>query len=331
MLKSKTSAIKKILAIRTDRFGEFILTLPAIHALKEKFPGALLTVMANPYSAQLIKRSPDVDAIIEYKESDFNGFSGTLKLALIIKSNNFDAAIIFNPKRKFNIAAFLAGIPLRVGYDRKWGFLLNRKISDLKHHGIKHEMEYNFDLIKTIGVETGEIVFNISIDKDDDEKVSSILSKANVGSFCVVHPWTSNADKQWPVSRFIELIRRLVDELNQTVVLIGGKDEVASADSFVAGLGRNILNLSGRLTLSECAALLKKSRFLISNDSGPVHLAAAVKIPVIAIFRRGLPGVSSRRWGPCCKGNLVIEKENLSDITVEEILLAVKKLSSGKS
>lgn len=326
MLKAKPGKISKILAIRTDRFGEFILTLPAIHALKEKFPAASISLMASSYSSQLVKNSPDINELIEYSDTDKKNFFRVLGFSGLLRAKKFDLAVIFNPKKEFNLMVFFARVPLRVGYARKWPFLLNKKIKDLKHLGLKHEVEYNLDLIKAIGVETEDRVFNISIDREDEETVNSLLSKANVDSFCVIHPWTSNAVKQWPVNRFIELSKRLVDDFKQTIVLIGGKDEISLADSFLASLGREILNLTGKLTLRQSAALLKRARFLVSNDSGPIHLAAAFNTPVVAIFRSGLPGVSSRRWGPFGSRHIIIENDNIQEISVGEVLSASKRI-----
>ncbi len=331
MSKSNTSAIKKILAIRTDRFGEFTLTLPAIHSLREAFPDSRLIVMANPYSAQLIEASPDVDGIIKYEASAYSGLRGIMRLVREIRKFNFDAAIIFNPKKDFNIAAFLARIPLRIGYNRKWGFLLNRRMADLKYLGLKHEVEYNFDLIKLIGVLPKKIIFPVMFSKNEADYAKDILSKAgagNVSSAIAIHPWTSDPIKQWPIDFFIQLARMLAAEFGQKMFLIGGKDEETLAADFIKRSGISVINLVGRLTLRQLAALLKECRLLVSGDSGPVHVACAVGTPVAAIFRNDIPGKSPRRWGPWGEGNTVIEKNNLTQINAQEVFNRIKEISS---
>ncbi|MEW6008946.1 MAG: glycosyltransferase family 9 protein [Candidatus Omnitrophota bacterium] len=317
---------RNILVIRTDRFGEFILTLPAIHALKDKFSSASITLLANPYSAQVVDTSPDIDKVIEYDEEKFKNFFQIFRFARRLKLERFDLSIIFNPRKEFNLLTFLAGIPLRLGYERKWGFLLNKHIKDLKFQGQKHEVEYNFDLIKAIGIEKSDSVFNISSDESDQETVDKILSEHSFMSFCALHPWTSNIAKQWPIEHFLELAKRLIYEFGQNIVLIGGSGESGQAELFIEKLESKILNLTGKLSLRECVALLKKASFLVSNDSGPVHIAAAVNTPVIALFRAGIAGVCARRWGPYGQGHIVIERERISDIAVGEVLEAVKKI-----
>jgi heptosyltransferase-2 len=323
--------INKILLIRSDRFGEFILTLPAIHAIREGLPKAEITLMANPYGAQLVKGSPDIDKIIEYDDSLCSSLASTFKLAAKFRKISFDAVVIFNPKREFNIIAFLAGIPIRVGYDRKWGFLLNRKIQDLKHLGLKHEVEFNLDLVKLLGIESRQVVFPIAIDKTDTDYIGDILAKEGLGNSALVavHPWTSDSLKQWPIEYFIGLIKKIKKETGVKIILVGGKDEVFRADSFIREAGGGLINLVGKISLRQLAALFKRVSFLISNDSGPVHLAAAVNTRVIAIFRSDIAGKSSRRWGPYGSGHIVLERSRLEDISVDMVFEAAKKLIRG--
>ena len=104
------------------------------------------------------------------------------------------------------------------------------------------------------------------------------------------------------------------------MVIIGGKEEARKESGLFNGCaGANIVNLAGQTTLTQLAALLKKCRFLISGDSGPVHLACCVGTPVIALFRNDIPGKSARRWGPREKNCVIIEKKLLEEITVEEV------------
>lgn len=321
--------IKNILAIRTDRFGEFILTLPAIFALKENFSQSRLTIMAHPYSAQLIQGNKTIDEILEYDDGRDRGILPTAQIINEIRKHKFDLAVIFNPKKKFHLITFLAGIPIRVGYDRKWGVLLNKKIKDLKSLGIKHEIDYNFDLVKTIGVKSDNRLPSIFIDKPDEARAARLLAEGgitNKSEFIIIHPWTSDSVKQWPIHNFIELAEKIVQETNLSVVIIGGKEEAIKNQKYFTNLNNGIIDLIGKTSLKELAGLLKKTKLLISGDSGPVHLACCVDIPVIAIFRSDIPGKSVTRWGPKSKGSIVIEKNNLDDITVAEVLDQVRSV-----
>ncbi|OGX15628.1 MAG: hypothetical protein A2166_02530 [Omnitrophica WOR_2 bacterium RBG_13_41_10] len=328
-MKIDAKEIKNILAIRTDRFGEFILTLPAIFALKENFSKSRLTVMAHPYSTELIRGNKTIDEILEYDDSLNRGIVRTIKTINEIRKHRFDLAVIFNPKKKFHLITFLAGIPIRVGYGRKWRFLLNRKIKDLKSLGIKHEIDYNFDLVKAIGVDSDNRLPSVFIDKEEEGQALKILAKRGINNesgFIIIHPWTSDSIKQWPVHNFIELAVKIVKETNLSVVIIGGKEEVIKSQEYFTNLNDSIIDLTGKTTLKELAGLFKKTKLLISGDSGPVHLACCVDIPVIAIFRSDIPGKSATRWGPKSKGSIIIEKNNLDDITVAEVLDKVRSV-----
>jgi heptosyltransferase-2 len=329
LLKFKSVEIKKILAIRTDRLGEFILTLPAIHAIKAKFPNAHLALMLNPYNIEIVEGNPDIDEIIKYSEDEFRGLRGTLRLAQEIKKCKFDAVVIFNPKQKFNLATFLARVPVRVGYDRKWGFLLNRKIPDLKFLGIKHEIEYNFDLVKLIGIDCQKQIFPIALASIKDHAAEQFLCKVGISdtlSLIAIHPWASNPLKEWPHISFIELSRKIIDELGFKVVIIAGEDAIGRTDNFVKQLNRKVINLAGQTTLKELATILSRVRLLITNDSGPMHVAASQNVPVVALFRKEPVSVSAKRWGPVGANHIVIENEFIADILVEEVFNGVKKI-----
>lgn len=316
--------IKRILLIRTDRLGEFILTLPAIEAVREKFPKSHIALMLKPYNREIVENNPGINEFIEYEDAAFEGFLGTLRLIKEIKKRNFDLAIIFNPKRKFNIASFFAGISLRVGYDRKWGFLLNKKIKDLKYSGAKHEVEYNFDLIRLVGIIQQKKVSPASLFLGA-QALNFAFPQGNSTNFVAVHPWASNSLKEWPRVSFLTLIRRLIDELNLHVVIIGGEETQIQAENFKEELKREVINLAGKTSLKELAAVLKNMRVLVTNDSGPMHLAAMVNTPVVALFRKSPPGVSAKRWGPLGKDNIVIENDSLDKISPDEVFDGVKK------
>ena len=134
----------------------------------------------------------------------------------------------------------------------------------------------------------------------------------------IIHPFTSDPLKQWPVERFSELAQRIRSELDLKVVMTG-----LSAKKFTAD--ESIINMVNETTLTELAALLKRGCLVVTADSGPMHLAAAVGTPVIALFRNDLKGKTAKRWGPWGQGHLVIEKNNLNDISVDEVLEAVRR------
>ena len=313
---------KNILVIRNDRFGEFLLNIPAMRALKEKFAGSKIILGIDPYVDGIAKKIPYVDEVIFWDSGKHSIFDAII-FAGALKKKNIDMAFVMNPSKYSNLAVFMAGIPERIGYDHKWDFLLTKKIEDLKYLGKKHEVEYNLDLVKLVGAETNDKTLILDINESEFHAGGGTISTPGV-NYVAIHPWTSDPIKQWPEDRFRELSLRVVKELDVDVLIIGGKDELISSSAFNNLHGR-VHNLTGKTTLLELASILKKSRLLISADSGPVHLACSVGTSVIALFRNDMPGKGPKRWGPWGKSSVVVEKKSLSDISVEEVLNKVKE------
>jgi len=317
--------IKKILIIRSDRFGEFILNTPAIRAVKDKFPAASIVLMVSPVVKEIVEGWPIIDEVLTYPEDRLRGI---WNLASEFRKRKFDLALILNPKKEFHIATFLAGIPLRFGYNRKFGALLSHKIEDRKHLGRQHEVEYNLDLVKAAGIDCQDKSLFVSFDREDEETVNFALGRQGISdadNIIAVHPWTSDAVKQWPVEHFSQLAQRLIKEIYCRVAIIGGNAEIGFAQDFCKDK-TGLINMAGKLTLRQLAAFLRRCRLLVSNDSGPVHMAAAVGTPVVALFRGDLPGKNAQRWGPWGQGHIVIEKNNFYEITVDEVFSKVKEV-----
>ena len=316
LMQIDNSRIKNILCVRNDRFGEFLLCIPALRALKESFPGSKLTLVADSYIEGLARQIEAVDNVLTW-ENKKHKFGEVLKFSRELKAGKFDLCVIFNPSKESNLISFLAGIAIRVGYDRKWGILLTHRMQDKKCLGEKHEIEYNLDLVGLIGAKTQNKVLSLKIDE-------GLFDIEGRGSLIAIHPWTSDPVKQWPVDNFVSLSKKLADELNNKVLIIGGSEEADKGRRYFENLSSNIINLTGKTSLTQLGALLKKCRVLVSGDSGPVHLASCAGIPSVVVFRNDLAGKTARRWGPMSFGSAVIEKPNLADIKVEEVFEKVK-------
>lgn len=304
--------INNILAIRNDRFGEFLLNIPAFNSLKKSIPGSKLTLIVNPYVVELAKCIPCADEVIAFSDKKHSLWE-ILRFSQKLKKKKFDLCVILNPTKEAHILSFLSGIPIRVGYNRKLPFFLNKKIKDTKNAGLKHEVEYNLDLVKCAGAHILDRTLSIGV---KDNIVSNQI---------IIHPWTSDYIKQWPLENFKTLALKIVNELKIKVVIVGGIEEMLRSKDIFENLGTDLIdNLTGKTSLVELAGLLKNSKLLISGDSGPIHLAAAVNTKTIAIFRNDLPGKTPKRWGPWGGGHIVIEKDALPKITPEEVFIKIK-------
>ena len=279
-----------------------MLNIPAIRALKERYPQAKLTLAVNSGLCELASVVEYVDAVVVWDQ---------IKKGL--HKRKFDLCVILNPTKEAHWNSFLAGIPIRVGYDRKWGFLLTHKLKDTKYIGNRHEVDCNLELVGLVGAKIKDKSLVIKVKE-------GIFSELAGQKIIAIHPFTSDSVKQWPLERFRDLAQALMQEPGVKVAIIGASDEKID---FAEG----VINMINQTSLVELAVFLKRSSLLISGDSGPVHLAAAVGTPVVALFRNDLLGKTAKRWGPWGVGHIVIEKNSLSDISVNEVVEQVKKLA----
>jgi len=317
--------IKNILVVRNDRFGEFLLNIPALRALKETFINARLIAVVDPYVRELAQSIHFIDELIEWGRVK-HSLLEKLRFIKLLKKKNINIAVMLNSSKQFNSITFFCGIPIRVGYNRKCAFLLTHKMEDKKYLGNKHEIEYNLELVSLLGAETDNKSPSLIM---DDRIIDGLLKDAGIEDYdtlVAIHPWTSDHIKQWPLENFRELAETLIRELNIQILIVGGKENEDKSTELFNNLNSHLINITGRTNLRQLTALLKKSKLLISCDSGPVHLASCVGTPVIAIFRTDLPGKSSTRWGPRSKGSIVIEKNRLLDITVNEVFDKAKDI-----
>ena len=315
---------RRILILRTDRLGETVLTLPVIATLKRAHPQAAITLLVSEPLAALVREGPGVDEVLTLPARQPRGWiRRAMRLAHLLRPYQFDCAIVSNPKKELHLAVWLAGIRWRVGYDRKWRWLLTHRIPDDKTQGDRHEVEYTMDLIRCFGATSPTPSWALPTIHPEADSVRAMLQDQGVppARLVVVHPWTSHPQKQWPVASFQQLLQRLVDQPSLRVALIGGREEAPMAIPLVAAVPK-VINWVGQLSLRHVAEVLRQATVLISNDSGPVHLAAAVGCHVIALFGTTVSAQGPRRWGPWGEGHTVIWKSQVADITVDDVMTA---------
>ncbi len=304
------SKIKKVLVFRTDRVGDVLLSIPAIRALQQSFPKAQISVVVQKSFACLLEGCLNIKTIITYNKKRDNGFWGTLKFIINLRKKRFDLAVVLNPKKRSNIIAFLSGIPYRLGYQHKWGFLLNYRVDDKKYEGKKHEIEYNLNLVANIGAYTDDKNFYITVKKEDEDFIDFLLKKSKVKNnecLIAIHPGSSCHSKMWRIDRFAQVGQRIKDKRQKAIIIIiGSKEEEELGKTLERLIQKRVVNLTGKLNLDQLAALFKRCSLLISTDSGPVHIAGAVGLKSIVIFGRNLPGLSPARWGPRGKDDVIL-------------------------
>jgi len=294
---------KNILIVRTDRIGDVVLTTPSIKALRQTFPEAKISILLTPLTKVLLENNPDLDEVIlDDRQRDRWGVFGFWRLVGDLRQRSFDCAIVYHTKRRTNLACYLAGIPYRVGYkNKKYGFLLNHPVEDDRHLGKEHEAQYCLNVLKSFQIDGNINDLSVSINEDATVYIDDLLKSNNIQrneTLITIHPGASDLAKMWPKENFAELIQAMIKKKVCRFVILGVKELAPIGDFLRKEVGDKVLDLTGLTDLAQLTALLHRTNLLISNDSGPVHIAAALQIPVVSLFTRNQPGINPERWKP---------------------------------
>ncbi|MBI3323816.1 MAG: glycosyltransferase family 9 protein [Candidatus Omnitrophica bacterium] len=337
--------------VRTDRIGDVVLSTPVIRNLRAAFPDAYLGMMVRPEHRELIEGNPDLNAVILYdKFGAEKGILGNLRFAQRLREHRFDTAVILHSTNRVIWAAWMAGIRRRVGYARRLPWMLTQRIPYIKREGNRHELEYNLDLLQLLGVESKERALFVPTTAEQEEKVRQFLAQEGIREdrpLVVLHPGASCPSKRWPTEHFARVGDRLTREQNARVVVIAGADGIAQGQAVLGRMREKSVNALARFTLGELVCLFRHAACVVSNDSGPVHLACAAGTPVVSIFGRWGGGLSPTRWGPTGPRDVVLHHDVgcrpclahgctigfvcLKAVTVEEVLIAAEELIGEKA
>ncbi|MDO8730203.1 MAG: glycosyltransferase family 9 protein [Candidatus Omnitrophota bacterium] len=344
----------RILIIRTDRIGDVVLSTPVIRALRKATPHAYIGMMVRPEHRELVEGNPALNTVILYdKNGTEKGWAGNLRFARKLREHRFDTAVILHSTNRVILVSWLAGIRKRIGYARRLGWLLTDKIPYIKKEGNRHELDYNLELLRLIGIDPsagsgqgGRELF-VPVTPAQEIKVAAFLKAQGIDGapFFVLHPGASCPSKRWPAKHFAAVGDELAKKPGTHVVVLTGPGEERHGQAVIAAMKQKAVPALGVLSLGETACLLKKARCLVSNDSGPVHLGSAVGTPVVSIFGRWGGGLSPARWGPtgprsvalhhdigcrpCLAHQCTIGFACLETVMEEEVLAAVEHVASS--
>lgn len=335
-------APQRILVIRLDRIGDVVLSTPVLRALRDAYPSAFIAMMVRPACRELLEGHPCLNDVILYdKDGRHRGIGSTIRFARDLRRFRFDTALVLHPSHRSHWIPWLAGIPVRIGWNRKSGWLLTRRVPHRKQEGAKHEAAYTLDLLRELGLTPPAPAPSIALRPDAARRIDALLREhgQDHAPLVAIHPSASCRSKRWLPERFAHVADRLVELRQARIVLVAGEADTGPAAQVAGAMRHRPLNLAGRLSLGELACVLRRCTVLISNDSGPVHVAAAVGTPVVALFGRNQRGLSPARWGPVGPRHVVLHKEVgcrvclahncdidflcLSSIATEEVLSAV--------
>jgi lipopolysaccharide heptosyltransferase II len=340
---------KRILVIRTDRIGDVVLSTPVIKNLRDNFPQSFIAMMVSPYTKDIVEGNPYLDEVIVYdKDKKHRSVFSTLGFSWALRKYKFDLAIILHPTNRVHIISWLVGIPRRLGYDKKMGFLNTDRIEDKKYLGDKHELEYNLDLLRHLGIEPKDKTLFVPLYKEAEDKIDLFLQRQGIqnNDLIIIHPGASCPSKIWPSQNFAQVCDVLIERYKSKILIVTDNKDAGLGEKVAEQMKNKPTLASGEFSLPELSVVLKRAQLFISNDSGPVHIAVAVGTPVISIFGRKQPGLGPKRWGPlgendivlhkdagcteCLAHNCKIEFKCLQAITPEEVLEATERISVFK-
>jgi lipopolysaccharide heptosyltransferase II len=302
----------RILIVRTDRLGDVLLSTPAVKALRQKFPQSYISMLVSPYTKDVLDGNLAIDEIITFdKDAKNQGFWANFEFVRHLSKKKFDLAIVLHPTTRMHLLIFLAGIPKRLGYDRKFGFLLTDRIKHAKQFGQKHESEYALDLARYLGIEPQDKTLFMPIKQESEKWVEALFSQAQIkdsDKLLAIHPAASCYSRIWPGERFAQVADKLAGQYGFKVVIVSGPKDSQKAEVVIKNMRTKALDLAGKTSISQLASLLRRCQLFISTDSGPMHVASALGVPVITIFGRSQAGLSPQRWGPLGAKSRVLHK-----------------------
>jgi len=284
----------KILIRATNWVGDAILSLPALRAVRAKFPGDHLAILARPYVADLYREQGIADLLIAYDtRGEHAGFSGREKLVGELRKEKFDIALLLQNAFDAAWIAWRAGIPLRIGYNRDGrGILLTKRIKPPKPGEIpRHEKFYYLELLRRAGwieqfPEDKEITLNIpdASKRRAAEALASAGARPNALRIAVGAGASYGSAKCWPPDRFAKALNLIVSQNDCDVILFGTAAETSVSSAIAEELAKPPINLTGKTTIGDLPGLLSQCQLFLGNDSGAMHVAAAVGLPVVAVF-----------------------------------------------
>lgn len=312
MIDQRWQKARKVLLVRLDNLGDVLLNTPAFHALKVALPGASLTLLTSPVGAQVGRLHPDIDQVLVYQAPWVDPWQQLpqdsqreQQMIARLKAERFDGAIIFTSFRQSALPAaylcYLAEIPLRVAASVDGaGSLLTTRHKPPEQ--MMHEVERGMDLLSALGIQTTEMDLVLEVPASAAREAESYLAACELSRqhpLIVVHPGCSMPARTYPWELYAEVIRLLVTQLDAFVIITGAKDERELVErvqtSVPASYRARVLTMAGELSFPAFCGLIQRADLVLTNNTGPMHIAAALHTPVVVLFALTNP---PEQWGP---------------------------------
>lgn len=343
-------AIRRVLVRGPNWIGDAVMCEPALSALRRVLPTAELTVLLNPLIAELLRGHPAIDHVLVYEAQKLHtGLSGKWRLAHTLRSRKFDLAVLFQNAFEAALLAFLAGIPRRYGYATDGrSLLLTDAVGVAEQTKNAHQVHYYFDLLRPLGVTGMPSSPRLYMADEEERQLAWRLLREGVDSNSVLiglNPGaTYGSAKRWLTERFAEaadcLVRDVSKQTTRNVcgLVVGGPGEEAVGMAIANRMETKPLVWSGKTSIRELMAVVKRCGLFLTNDTGPMHIAAAFGVPVVAVFGPtdvrttapfGVRHALVRRpveCSPCLLRHCPIDHRCMAGVTVEDVVGAAKRL-----
>jgi len=288
--------VQRIVVRGPNWLGDAVMCEPALRGLRRLFPQASLTLLVKPVVAELFADHPAIDRVLLYDDKGRHaGLAGKWRLAGELRHARFDLAVLFQNAFEAALLAYLAGIPRRYGYATDGRSLfLSDPVAKPDRRALLHQVQYYWSLLRPLGLTGDPPHPELSISPEEERSMAERLTKAGIAAtdtLIGINPGSIyGGAKRWLPDRFAESTERLCRRLNESgdrrtaVVILGAKGEEQVGREIAAHLSAPSVNLSGATTIRELMATVKRCAVLVTNDTGPMHVASAFQVPVVAIF-----------------------------------------------
>ncbi len=298
----------KIIIRAPNWIGDSILAVPSAYSLSRNFPDAQIWVAAKEWVKDLFTSYDFIKGIIPLPNAD--GFKNLKDSIQKIKSQHFDIGVLLTNSFASALIFYLGKIPERWGYSTDGRrVLLTRGVALKKGEDCPHQLNYYLDLISGLGLKTSPPKISLPITKEQKEKAKEMLLSLNVDlkkPLIILNPGASyGPSKRWHNEYYAELATLLQDRKKAEILVTASKDEAALVESIASFMAKKPLNLTGKTNLRLLAGLISYADLFITNDTGPMHIANALKVPVMAIFGPTDPSLT----GPFQQPAAVIKKD----------------------
>jgi len=324
---------RNILVIDFGQLGDVVMSLPALRAIRERFPYAKITIAVGKPGKELLSLSSYANEILEVDRVSLRDGPTLISIGRIakfvsqVRKQKFDFVIDLHSYYETNILGFLSGAPQRLysrRENRSLDFLANFKPQPARESTTAHLVDRYLDILKPLGIESVPRIPVLKTNPGDDNAVEAMLKKEKAQSrelLVGIFPGAGNASRVWPVEKFAEVADHLIRNDRVRVIVFAGPEERAQVPKMRAVFPAGSIFFD-RLTIPQLASAQARLTLFISNDTGPAHIAAAVGTPVVVILDR--PDLNN--FVPVGQQNRFIGGPLITNIPVLDVYRAAHEL-----